>query len=121
MRLISKTFVFNKSCEDNELIFIDHMKILRFNYLNRTEIVQYRFDNCLSEQPELMVFDDTQTMAIVASVDDALWVSIKDQEEVDIDEFYHIAGIQAIHFCKDDQKFYLLANKLNRKLGYYLL
>ena len=58
MRLISKTFVFNKSDEDKELIFIDNVKILRFNYLNKTEIVQYRFDNCLSDQPELMVFDD---------------------------------------------------------------
>ena len=76
MRLISKTFVFNKSDEDKELIFIDNVKILRFNYLNKTEIVQYRFDNCLSDQPELMVFDDNQKICIVASVDDALWVNL---------------------------------------------
>ena len=49
MRLISKTFVFNKNDEDKELVFIDNVKILRFNYLNKTEIVQYRFDNCLSD------------------------------------------------------------------------
>ena len=40
-----------------------------------------------------MVFDDTQNVAIICSSDDALWINIAQQEEVDIDEIYNISAI----------------------------
>lgn len=49
---------------------------MRYNYMTGTETVLYRFDNKLPSQPDLMVFDDLQQTAIIASSDDALWVSL---------------------------------------------
>lgn len=42
----------------------------------------------------------------------------KDQE-FDIDAETHISNIKAV--TSDDESFYILANKANDKLGYYLL
>ena len=51
-------------------------------------------------------------MGIIASSDDALWVNVSTQEEVDIDDIYNISAIQAIIFDSEENKFYILANKL---------
>ena len=60
-------------------------------------------------------------MGIIASSDDALWVNVSTQEEVDIDEIYNISAIQAIVFDNEENMFYILANKLHRRLGYFLI
>lgn len=38
--------------------------------------------------------------------------------EVDLDDELNIGGIKSI--CVDDAHFYILANKLDKKLGFYL-
>jgi hypothetical protein len=64
-------------------------------------------------------FDKTQTKVIVASTDDVLWIDIANRVELDIDNEYQIRDIKSILFIED--KFYVLANKYQRKLGYFLL
>lgn len=48
-----------------------------------------------------------------------LWVNISTKVEVDIDEKFELADIKSLCFTND--KFYVLANKYKRKLGYFLL
>lgn len=48
-----------------------------------------------------------------------LWVNTKTKEECDIDDIYSLGAIKNILHV--DDKFYILANKFDRKLGYYLL
>jgi hypothetical protein len=48
-----------------------------------------------------------------------LWVNIKKKIEIDIDEQYLLGDIKSLKKVKN--KFYVLANKYQRKLGYFLL
>lgn len=44
---------------------------------------------------------------------------MKNAEEVDIDEIYEISNVKAITLF--NEKFYILSNKYQKKLGYFLL
>ena len=56
---------------------------------------------------------------IVSTFYDVLFVDINRKEEVDIDNLYKIGDIRSIVYT--DKKFYILANKCERLLGYYLI
>ena len=58
---------------------------------------------------------------IVASMDDGIYIHKTKKEEVDIDEQYKIANIKEIIFDTDDDVFYILANKYQEKLGFFVL
>jgi hypothetical protein len=96
-------------------------RIIKFNFKKSSDNIEvlYQFKNKLTAQPENFDFDVEQKYAIIATEDDALWVSIQDSFEVDIDQKFEFADIKCL-FCFN-QKFYILANKVEKKLGYYLL
>lgn len=73
----------------------------------------------MSEQPDYFIFNETQEYGIVASDDDALWINLTTKDEVDIDDIYNISSIRALEMY--NKKFYVLANKYQNRLGYYLL
>ena len=83
--------------------------------------VVYTFSNFLKDQPDFVEFNETQKTCIVASYRDALWLKLdqSNQMEIDLDDRYKINEIKCLHF--HNGKFYILANKLMNKLGYYLL
>lgn len=61
---------------------------------------------------------------MVASVKDALWFKMESNHdkkvlhEIDLDEAYKFSEIKCLKYY--DGKFYLLVNKLDGVLGYYL-
>ena len=79
----------------------------------------YIFQNYLNSQPIYCVFNHIQDKVLIATFYDVLFVDISGDEEVDIDNLYHIGDIRSIHYY--DKKFYVLANKCERLLGYYLI
>lgn len=67
-----------------------------------------------------MVFDETQTYALIASATDTLWVTLDGSKmEVDIDETFLLNEMKCLAY--HNKKFYVLANKSQKKLGYFLL
>ena len=58
---------------------------------------------------------------MVASKNDVLWLKCNRDsgKEIDIDEMFNISEIKCMKWHGD--KFYILANKHKRILGYYLL
>lgn len=78
----------------------------------------YRFDNQLDDQPKFGVFNADQTKFIVTSSLDILFVDIKKNLEIDLDDREEVAAIQNI--ITDNTNFYVLANKKEQRLGYYL-
>ena len=56
---------------------------------------------------------------MIASFYDVIWVDLETKEEIDIDETYGIGDIRSIKY--HHHQFYILANKSDRKLGYYLI
>jgi len=48
-----------------------------------------------------------------------LWFDLYHSREIDIDDVYSLGDIKSLFY--HDEKFYVLANKYDRKLGYFLL
>lgn len=63
-------------------------------------------------------------IAIVASQDDSLYINTQKNQtmgQVDIDKLYDIKSIQEIIYDHEDNVFYILANKFQGKLGFFLI
>ena len=76
-------------------------------------------ENTLEDQPNFGVFNHDQTVFIVTSSADILYVDTKTGKEIDMDDAEKIGCLQNI--IQDDEYFYILANKRESRLGYYLL
>ena len=48
-----------------------------------------------------------------------LYLDIEKDQEVDIDNLYHIGDIRSV--VHSNEKFYILSNKCEKLLGYYLI
>ena len=96
--------------------------VFKFDYLLEADniTVMYELDNELEDIPKFGVFNADQTKFIVNSSQDVLYVDIRQKLEIDLDEREKISLILNIIKSKDDQHFYILANKKNEMLGYYL-
>ena len=112
-------FEFKNDEEESCVIFTNLNRIMKYNFVEDKLSVLFDFKNDLSKQPNSIVFDKKQENAIIASADDVLWVNIRTADECDIDEVYNLGDIKSIIHV--DDKFYVLANKFDRKLGYFLL
>jgi hypothetical protein len=104
------------------LIFFSRQTVFQFNYLAEDEVCKdiYKLDNELDDDPKYGVFNKDQTKFIVNSSQDVLYVDINKQLEIDLDEREGISLILGIIKSDDDQHFYILANKKNQMLGFYL-
>jgi hypothetical protein len=70
-----------------------------------------------------VIFDETQTYVVTASENDSLWIFLGGDDEcnneLDIDETFKLNDLQSVAYY--NKKFYVLANKFQKKLGYFLL
>lgn len=120
-REYSKTFEFFEKESDMCLLLISRSNIVKYNYITDKISTIYNFKNELADQPDYVVFDESQQYAIIASTTDVLWIGVHEapENEIDIDDMYLLADIKCL--LMHDNKFYVLANKCNKKLGYFLL
>ena len=79
----------------------------------------YTLNNFLLDPPNFGVFNKDQSICIVTSVNDILFINLKTGYELDLDEQENIGDI--LNIVGDGNYFYILANKQNGILGYYLL
>lgn len=107
---------------DDELLFFTATEITRFKYKedydNQEETI-YTLNNFLVDPPNFGVFNKDQDKCIVTSVNDILFVDLRSKFEMDIDDRENISEI--LNILADDTHFYILANKKNEIVGYYLL
>lgn len=75
-------------------------------------------NNTLADQPNFCMFSIDQSKFIVTSSEDILYVDMKSGLEIDLDEREEISNIENI--LADTDNFYVLANKKEGMLGYYL-
>jgi hypothetical protein len=57
---------------------------------------------------------------IVASPEDIIYINLKDKSDVDIDDTYKVKAIKEIIYDYEDGVFFILANKLDEKLGFFV-
>jgi hypothetical protein len=56
----------------------------------------------------------------LASLNDGLWYSEYNKEEVDLDKLLDINIIKCIIFDEEDKEFYIMSNKKKGLIGFYL-
>lgn len=72
-------------------------------------------------QPQFFLPNDNQDIFVIASPDDGIYLNLHDEVEVDIDNEYQIANIKQIIYDHEDNMFYILSNKYEEKLGFFVL
>ena len=58
---------------------------------------------------------------IIASQEDGIYKDIRQEAEIDLDEKFNIGIIKEIIHDEEDQCFYLVANKFDEKLGFFII
>lgn len=58
---------------------------------------------------------------MLASTNDGIWFNENTDEEVDLDETFHVDNIKDIVFDEEDQEFYFMSNKKNGMIGMFLV
>jgi hypothetical protein len=71
-------------------------------------------------QPVYFQTNLEQDVLIVASQEDCIYINIKQNIEVDVDNTYECSAIKEIVYDYEDGVFYILANKLEEKLGFFV-
>lgn len=104
----------------NQLIFFSKEKVFAIDIMDESfNKTLYKFKDPLEDMPTFGVFNAEQDKFIVTSANDARYCNMKDSNlEVDLDTELNIGGIKSI--CTDAKHFYILANKMDKKLGFYL-
>lgn len=105
---------------NRDLLFFTKQEVFAFNYMDAskdTRIV-YELENTLDDYPRFGVFNADQTKFIVTSSMDILYVDMTKHLEIDLDDREEVSSIQNI--ITGDKHFYVLANKKEARLGYYL-
>ena len=83
-------------------------------------IVVYKFNVMLNRQPQFFQTNEEQTVLVVASPEDCLYIDLDKDLEVDIDQQYQVSNIKEIIFDEEDRLFYFLSNKFEEKLGFFV-
>jgi hypothetical protein len=116
-------FVFNNK-NSQELLFFTSHELFKLDYLDegKDREVVYTLENSLSDTPIFGVFSKDQSKFMVTSHMDILYVDMNQKNpakrEIDFDHRENISAIQNI--LANDTHFFILANKKDHKLGYYL-
>ena len=110
-------FIF-KSTKDDELLFFDKKRVFSFNYKTEKKQTIYQMNNELGDTPNFGIFNNDQSIFIVTSSKDLLYVDTRNGLEIDLDDREEVSNLQNI--ITDDEYFYVLANKKEKRLGYYL-
>ena len=79
------------------------------------------FENELNSQPIYVILNEDQSTGMVASFNDVLYINFAQDVEYDIDEHFQISNIRSIIYSTEEQKYYLLANKCQELIGYYVI
>jgi len=81
----------------------------------------FKFKERFLSQPQFFHPNEDQTILVTASNRDGVYLNMRTNQEIDIDDTYNIAAIKEITYDEDDKIFYILTNKLNEKLGFFVL
>ena len=102
------------------MLFFCKDELSRFHYgdegQDRETVFAYK--KGLEAAPKFGVFNKDQTQFIVTSEDEIRYVDRVKTKEIDLAVQEGVAGIESV--LADDLDFYILANKRDHKLGYYL-
>ena len=110
--------------EPHQIVFVKATKILQVNFNEEGDKVLETlrtFKKPLARQPEFFQPDVTNFKVVIASPEDAMYFNGHTDEEFDLDEFFSIGSIKEIKYDEEEDDFYILANKFEEKLGFFII
>lgn len=117
-------FHFRRKSPQTSVICVRKDCVFEYNYINKDSKVIYKLDETadgLQSQPDFFQINSQQTQMVIASAEDGIYLDITKKQEVDLDEKFQIGSIKEIIHDEDDGVFYILANKYEQKLGFFLI
>lgn len=91
------------------------------NYDDATIDTIYEFENPLLRQPEFFQMNHKQDVMVISSQEDGIYKDMRNGTEIDLDEKFNIGIIKEIIHDDEDECFYLVANKYDEKLGFFIV
>lgn len=91
------------------------------NYDDATIDTLYEFENPLLRQPEFFQMNHKQDVMVISSQEDGIYKDMRNGTEIDLDEKFNIGIIKEIIHDDEDECFYLVANKYDEKLGFFIV
>jgi hypothetical protein len=95
--------------------------VIKLNYNDNTIDTIHEFENPLLRQPEFFQMNSKQDVMVISSQEDGIYKDIKNGKEIDLDEKFNIGIIKEIIHDEEDHCFYLVANKFDEKLGFFIV
>ena len=65
--------------------------------------------------------NEQQNLMIISSAEDGVYIDMQRKQEIDLDDKFNIGCIKEIIHDQEDRVFYILANKYDEKLGFFLI
>lgn len=103
------------------LLFTKIDQIFQLNYMTEEVRTIYDFSAPFLRQPLFFTPNADQTIFLIASPEDAMYLNILSMSETDIDHAYSIDSIKEVIYDPEECYFYVLANKYKEKLGFYVI
>jgi hypothetical protein len=119
---VSMNFHFknSKGLDRDTVVFAKIDSIFSMNFITSQIIMMYKFDVRLNRQPQFFQTNEDQTVLVVASPEDCLYIDLNKDMESDIDQMYQVSNIKEIIYDEEDRLFYFLSNKFEEKLGFFV-
>ena len=110
----------SKGLDRDTIVFAKIDCIFSLNFITQQVIVIYKYGAVLNRQPQFFQTNLDQSILVVASPEDCLYINLNEEKEVDVDETYQVSSIKEIIFDEEDHLFYFLSNKFEEKLGFFV-
>mmetsp|Transcript_2923 Transcript_2923/g.4512 ORF Transcript_2923/g.4512 Transcript_2923/m.4512 type:complete len:140 (-) Transcript_2923:2179-2598(-) len=75
----------------------------------------------MDRQPQFFKTDSNQSIFLLASAEDGIYVNTMNKMEVDLNDTFDIDLIKELAYDPEDGVFYILANKFEEKLGFFVI
>lgn len=117
----NKNEMFGNYGSIDTLIFVKQDRIFELNFETGRLKTRSVYKEVLTKQPEFFLMDDKQHCAVIASQEDGIYINLENDEQTDLDKLYKISNIKEIIYDQEESYFYILANKFDDKLGFFIL
>ena len=105
----------------NTILFAKYDSIIELNFETHDVHTMYQFKYPLRRQPQFFKTNSDQSIFLLSSAEDGTYVDYLQKIEVDINDELGIEVIKEIVYDDEDSTFYVLANKFEEKLGFFVV
>lgn len=110
--------------ERNKIIFCKRDQIFTLNFDTKEVETIYRFETPLVRQPTQFVPNENQTKFMISSPSDLGIIDLTSGERdkfTNLQDHYEVQVCRSVIYDSVDRDFYIMANKYDEKLGFFIL